>query len=127
MHTEQNSTLVYQSSIMKLVYRQQKNKKDVDLNILSGDKSVFVHSLVLQLGSSFLASLLDSSCDCSRPNSLVVHSVYSEVLHYFVSFLYTGCTPPMSNTNARSLQSLIKELGFNSGVCEEFHPRKAFK
>ena len=127
MHPKENSTLLYQLSNMKLVYKQQKNKEDVDLKILSGDRSVFVHSLVLQLGSSFLASLLDSSCDCFRPNSLVVHPIYSKVLHYFVCFLYTGCTPPIKIANARILQSLIKDLGYNSAVCEEFHPRKAFK
>ena len=127
MHPKENSTLVYQLSTLKFVYKQQKNKEDVDLKILSGDKSVFVHSLVLKLGSSFLTSLLDSSCDCSRPSSLVVHSVYSKVLHYFVCFLYTGCTPPMSIANTRLLQSLIKDLGYNSAVCKEFHQRKAFK
>ena len=127
MHHQKRSKSAYHSGLLKLLHKQQKEGIDVDIKLQSGKKTIAVHSVILKFGSPFLASLVGSPCSCSRPDTIILHPRYTEVLPHLVSLLYTGFSENKSRSQMKLLQSLIKDLGFHSVVYEQFHPRKAFK
>ena len=103
-------SLSYQSSNAESLHAQQQIGLNVDIELISGRYSVFVHSAML-LKSSLLASLLQSPpCSCSRPTVLILPPVYSSILSSFVSMLYTGYIEHISKDEARDLLGLAKEL-----------------
>ena len=105
-----DKSLLYQPSIAESLYEQQQIGLNVDLKLISGRSSVFVHSAML-LKSDFLASLLQSPpCSCSPHTVLVLPSVYSSILLSFVSMLYTGYIEHISKDEAKNILDLAKDL-----------------
>ena len=127
MHQQKSSKSAYHSGLLKLLHKQQKEGIDVDMKLQSGKKTIAVHSVILRFGSPFLASLVGSPCSCSRPDTLILHPLYTGVLPNLVSLLYTGYSENKSKSQMKLLQNLMKSLDFHGVVYEQFHPRKAFK
>lgn len=96
------------------MYKQQQLGENVDFLIQSGDKMMFVHSLLVRFSNLYLRSLLLSSCVCNQPTVLILDPSYASVLHDLVSFFYTGCTENLPADKMLNLQRLVTELGFNN-------------
>ena len=92
------------SSCVKLIHHQQKKGEHVDIKLQSGRKSISVHSVILKIGSPFLSSLLQSTCFCSRPNTLIINPVYSQVC----LTLFPFCTLGALGTLPRIIQAYCR-------------------
>ena len=106
-----NSVLPQQSDLVSSIFQQQQLGRNVDFSLVSGDKSISVHWFVLRNSSPMLNVLLNSSCSCSKPSSLILPEYYSALLSNFVTLLYTGTV-----TIAQGLVTEMKELSCMLGV-----------
>ena len=107
-----NSDLPHQSDLVNSFFQQQQLGLNVDFLLVSGDKSTSVHWLVLRNSFPMLNVLLNSSCSCSEPSSLILPDCYSYILSNFVTLLYTG-----SVSLAEKMVKDMKELSLMLGLA----------
>ena len=108
----------YQSSIAGSLHTQQQTGLNLDLKLLSGGHSVFIHSAMLLNSSPMLASLLRTPCFCSQPTDLILPPVYSPILCDFVSLVYSGYVANISKDKVKLLLSLATEVGIHNVSSE---------
>ena len=104
----------YQSSIVGSLHSQQQTGLNLDIKLLSGGHSVFIHSAMLLNSSPMLASLLRTPCFCSQPTDLILPPVYSPILSDFVSLLYLGYVADISKDKVKLLVSLATAVGIHN-------------
>jgi hypothetical protein len=112
----------YQSSIVGSLHSQQQTGLNLDIKLLSGGHSVFIHSAMLLNSSPMLASLLRTPCFCSQPTDLILPPVYSPILSDFVSLLYLGYVADISKDKVKLLVSLATEVGIHNLSSEISEP-----
>ena len=99
---------------VSLLSELQEEDTHTDTILHSDGRSVLVHSAILSRGSKVLADLLSSG---GETKTLIVPGL-SSVLWEFVSLVYTGLAPGLTEENTSLLSTFCKNLGFKNYIID---------